>query len=77
MINYFSFKKFEDKYLITNDFGKYSFLEPSDFWNLILLKGDVGKETIKNELSEVEKHFLESVKETQKQIEKKAKDSKK
>lgn len=35
------------------------------------------KETIKNELSEVEKHFLESVKETQKQIEKKAKDSKK
>ena len=29
------------------------------------------KETIKNELSEVEKHFLESVKETQKQIEKK------
>ena len=31
------------------------------------------KETIKNELSEVEKHFLESVKETQKQIEKKAK----
>ena len=35
------------------------------------------KETIKNELSEVEKHFLESVKETQKQIEKKAKGSKK
>ena len=34
------------------------------------------KETIKNELSEVEKHFLESVKENQKQIEKKAKDSK-
>ena len=34
------------------------------------------KETIKNELSEVEKHFLESVKEAQKQIEKKAKDSK-
>ena len=35
------------------------------------------KETIKNELSEVEKHFLESVKENQKQIEKKAKVSKK
>lgn len=35
------------------------------------------KETIKNELSEVEKHFLESVKENQKQIEKKAKGSKK
>ncbi len=31
------------------------------------------KETIKDELSEVEKHFLESVKKTQKQIEKKAK----
>lgn len=29
------------------------------------------KETIKNELSEVEKHFLESVKQTQKQLEKK------
>ena len=35
------------------------------------------KETIKNELSEVEKHFLESVKENQKQIEKKAKGDKK
>lgn len=31
------------------------------------------KETIKDELSEVEKHFLESVKKTQKQIERKAK----
>jgi len=31
------------------------------------------KETIKDELSEVEKHFLESVKKNQKQIEKKAK----
>lgn len=31
------------------------------------------KETIKNELSEVEKHFLESVKQTQKQLEKKTK----
>lgn len=35
------------------------------------------KEVIKYELSEVEKHFLESVKENQKQIEKKAKGSKK
>ena len=26
MINYFNFKKFNDKYLITNDFGKYQFL---------------------------------------------------
>ncbi len=33
------------------------------------------KETIKNELSEVEKHFLESVKETQKQLERKSKNS--
>lgn len=31
------------------------------------------KETIKDELSEVEKHFLESVKQTQKQLEKKTK----
>ena len=34
------------------------------------------KKTIKDELSEVEKHFLESIKETQKQIEKKAKGKK-
>ncbi|MBQ8634809.1 virulence RhuM family protein [bacterium] len=33
------------------------------------------KEVIKNELSEVEKHFLESVKQNQKQIEKKSKNS--
>ncbi len=50
--------------------GKISKLEAE---NKALAEYTKYKETIKNELSEVEKHFLESVKETQKQIEKKAK----
>ena len=54
--------------------GKISKLEAE---NKALAEYTKYKETIKNELSEVEKHFLESVKENQKQIEKKAKCSKK
>ena len=54
--------------------GKISKLEAE---NKALAEYTKYKETIKNELSEVEKHFLESVKENQKQIEKKAKGSKK
>ena len=50
--------------------GKISKLEAE---NKALAEYTKYKETIKNELSEVEKHFLESVKETQKQIEKKTK----
>lgn len=53
--------------------GKISKLEAE---NKALAEYTKYKETIKNELSEVEKHFLESVKETQKQIEKKAKGKK-
>lgn len=48
--------------------GKISKLESE---NKALAEYAKYKETIKNELSEVEKHFLESVKQTQKQLEKK------
>lgn len=50
--------------------GKISKLEAE---NKALAEYAKYKETIKNELSEVEKHFLESVKQTQKQLEKKNK----
>ena len=48
--------------------GKISKLEAE---NKALAEYAKYKETIKNELSEVEKHFLESVKQTQKQLEQK------
>ena len=50
--------------------GKISKLEAE---NKALAEYVKYKETIKDELSEVEKHFLESVKQTQKQLEKKTK----
>lgn len=50
--------------------GKISKLEAE---NKALAEYAKYKETIKNELSEVEKHFLEAVKQTQKQLEKKNK----
>lgn len=50
--------------------GKISKLEAE---NKALVEYAKYKETIKDELSEVEKHFLESVKQTQKQLEKKNK----
>ncbi len=53
--------------------GKVSKLEAD---NKALVEYAKYKETIKNELSEVEKHFLESVKETQKQLEKKSRGKK-
>lgn len=53
--------------------GKISKLEAE---NKALAEYAKYKETIKDELSEVEKHFLESVKQTQKQLEKKTKHEK-
>lgn len=35
MINYFNFKRFDKDYLITNDFGRYEFLSPSEMESLI------------------------------------------
>lgn len=34
MINYFNFRKFEDKYLVTNDLGHYAFLEEGQLKDL-------------------------------------------
>ena len=35
MINYFNFQKFKNKYLITNDLGRYDFLDVSQFKRLL------------------------------------------
>ena len=35
MINYFNFQKFKNKYLITNDLGRYDFLDVSQFVKLL------------------------------------------
>ncbi len=58
---------------LLNNPGKISKLEAE---NKALAEYAKYKETIKDELSEVEKHFLELVKRTQKQLEKKAKGGK-
>lgn len=34
--NYFNYSKFKDKYLITNDLGRYSFLTKQEMYNLLL-----------------------------------------
>lgn len=38
MINYFNFKKFDDKYLVSNDFGNHMFLSQNDFKLLLMDK---------------------------------------
>ena len=35
MNNHYNFKKFKDKILVTNDFGRYTFLEKNDFKNFV------------------------------------------
>lgn len=35
MINYFNFKKFNNQYLLTNDFGRYIFLSPEHFREML------------------------------------------
>lgn len=49
MINYFNFKKLNGQYLLTNDFGKYAFLMPNDFHELIT-KGAVTDHNLDDEL---------------------------
>ena len=44
MINYFNFKKFQDKFLITNDFGRYKFLSNKEFSDLLLDRIDIHSE---------------------------------
>ncbi|MDY4204140.1 His-Xaa-Ser system radical SAM maturase HxsB [Porcincola intestinalis] len=53
--NYFNFKKIDDSFLITNDFGNYAFLDRQDFQNLI--KGhSMNDSTITEELKT--KYFI-------------------
>lgn len=40
MINYFNFKKLEDKYLLTNDFGRYMFASKEELNSLVCDKVD-------------------------------------
>ena len=47
MLNYFNFKKFKDKYLITNDMGRYAFLNSREFENLLNEKYNENKELYK------------------------------
>lgn len=39
MLNYFNFKKFDNQYLLTNDFGRYVFLDEKDF--ILLIKDEI------------------------------------
>ena len=54
-LNYFNFKRFEDKILLTNDFGCYVFVTPEEFSQLLHKSIDqessLGKELYK-------KHFV-------------------
>lgn len=43
MLNYFNFRPFRDKTLITNDFGNYAFLSPDDF--SLLVKGQIPRDS--------------------------------
>ena len=53
-INFFNFKERENNYLITNDFGKFCFIDKTNF-NKLVNKEELD-ETIKNEL--LEKNFI-------------------
>lgn len=55
MINYFNFKRMNNQILLTNDFGRYIFLEPKEFKNL--LKDDSQCEMEKRKVLE-EKGFV-------------------
>jgi His-Xaa-Ser system radical SAM maturase HxsB len=55
MINHFNFSKFKDKVLITNDFGRYLFLNKDEFKKFIEKKLD-SQEQIYKDL--VENHFI-------------------
>lgn len=51
-LNYFNFKKFEDKVLLTNDLGCHLFVEPSEFTQIlnndISAESELGKKLLKN-----------------------------
>lgn len=53
-LNYFNFKKFDDRVLLTNDFGKYAFVTNSEFKSIISkqvdLSSDLGKKLLENKM---------------------------
>ena len=53
-LNYFNFKKFEDKVLMTNDLGNHIFVSPADFVKIlnknIDLESELGKELLAKEM---------------------------
>lgn len=55
MINHFNFRKFKDKILITNDFGRYMFLELDEFQKFLSGKTDKDSEEYQKL---VDDHFL-------------------
>jgi len=58
-LNYFNFKKFEDKILLTNDFGCHLFVSPAEFIQLVSKKVDLTSELGK-ELLEKRMVYTES-----------------
>lgn len=52
MQNYFNFKKYKDKYLITNDFGQYVFVTKEDLKKIILGNGKECNEKVKREMED-------------------------
>lgn len=44
-LNHFNFKEFKGKYLLTNDLGKYVFIEKSEFKQLVAKRIDLSTET--------------------------------
>ena len=53
-LNYFNFKKMEDRFLLTNDFGKYMCISEMDLKKLLQkqidTESDIGKELIANKM---------------------------
>ena len=53
-LNYFNFKVFKDKILLTNDLGRYVFVKKNEFKNIINnnidLQSTVGKELLDNKM---------------------------
>ena len=53
-LNYFNFKKFDDAVLMTNDFGKYMFVKPSELKKIISkqldMESELADKLIKNQM---------------------------
>jgi hypothetical protein len=56
MINYFNFKEFENEYLITNDFGRYEFIDKSSLKTLVTGNANALEPALRESLTE--KFFL-------------------